>query len=139
MNKSKSVINVDHLKKDALTSLSLTTVFGVVTVVLGAISGSHRGLFLCLTLGLIVIGFSVIELLRSYRGTSIRKIGIPFIQGLWISTSMSLGYVVTALAPYFEIPFTIGILLFVIGWFMLLYGIYKLVMVSKKTGLPLAV
>ncbi|MEM4803852.1 MAG: hypothetical protein QXZ45_04705, partial [Candidatus Nezhaarchaeales archaeon] len=80
-----------------------------------------------------------LPLIAAKRPERIREIATSAIQSLWISTSMGLGYVVTALAPYFNISFAIAIVLFVIGWIMLVYGTYALLKISRETKVPLAV
>jgi hypothetical protein len=52
---------------------------------------------------------------------------------------MALGYMVTAYAPYFNIPITISTILFVLGFIMLIYGTYAMLKISKVSGVPLAV
>jgi len=64
---------------------------------------------------------------------------VSAIQSLWISTSIGLGYVVTALAPYFNINFPVAVALFVIGWVMLVYGGYALLRISRECKVPLSV
>ncbi|MET1101601.1 MAG: hypothetical protein ABWW69_03885 [Pyrodictiaceae archaeon] len=56
-----------------------------------------------------------------------------------MSTSMGLGYVVTALAPYFKIVTPVAYTLFIIGWIALIYGVYALIKMSRETGVPLSV
>ncbi len=132
-------MDLEKLKSEAKTVLSIMAAIGLLTIILGIASGNYRGQFLCLTLGLIVVFFSVVELIRSLRGANVRSIGIPYIQGLWVSASMGLGYVVTSPAPYFQLPPLFSAILFIIGWVLLGLGVYKLLSVSRKTGLPLAV
>ncbi len=135
----KTNIDLNGLKNEAKLVLTITTIIGLITIIIGVASGSYRALFLCSTLGSIVVFFSVVELIRSIKGNSVRKVGIPYIQGLWISSSMGLGYVVTAPAPYFQLPQLLSGTLFIIGWVLLGLGVYKLLSVSKRTGLPLTV
>ncbi|MDH5815460.1 MAG: DUF917 domain-containing protein [Candidatus Nezhaarchaeota archaeon] len=91
--------------------------------------------------GRVIVLASIIylPLIAAKRPERIREIATSAIQSLWISTSMGLGYVVTALAPYFNISFAIAIVLFVIGWIMLVYGTYALLKISRETKVPLAV
>jgi len=132
-------MDLEKLRNEAKTVLSVTAAIGLLTIVLGIASGNHRGQFLCLTLGLIVVFFSTVELVRSLKGADVRSIGIPYIQGLWVSASMGLGYVVTSPAPYFQLPPLFSAMLFIIGWVLLGLGVYRLLSVSRRTGLPLAI
>jgi hypothetical protein len=116
-------------------------VFGILTILLGYISGSYRGFYLSLTLGLIILITSVvyIPLIHRRRDDDIKGVAIPALQALWVTTSMALGYMVTAYAPYFNIPITISTILFVLGFIMLIYGTYAMLKISKVSGVPLAV
>jgi uncharacterized membrane protein YwzB len=116
-------------------------VFGILTILLGYISGSYRGFYLSLTLGLIILITSVvyIPLIHRRRDDDIKGVAVPALQALWVTTSMALGYVVTAYAPYFSIPITISTILFVLGFIMLIYGTYAMLKISKVSGVPLAV
>lgn len=133
--------NTLNIKKFALSSLYLMLVFGILTILLGYISGSYRGFYLSLTLGLIILITSVvyIPLIHRRRDDDIKGVAIPALQALWVTTSMALGYMVTAYAPYFNIPITISTILFVLGFIMLIYGTYAMLKISKVSGVPLAV
>jgi hypothetical protein len=133
--------NTLNIKKFALSSLYLMLVFGILTILLGYISGSYRGFYLSLTLGLIILITSVvyIPLIHRRRDDDIKGVAIPALQALWFTTSMALGYMVTAYAPYFNIPITISTILFVLGFIMLIYGTYAMLKISKVSGVPLAV
>lgn len=133
--------NTLNIKKFALSSLYLMLVFGILTILLGYISGSYRGFYLSLTLGLIILITSVvyIPLIHRRRDDDIKGVAIPVLQALWVTTSMALGYMVTAYAPYFNIPITISTILFVLGFIMLIYGTYAMLKISKVSGVPLAV
>ncbi|MCC6017253.1 MAG: hypothetical protein LM582_09485 [Desulfurococcaceae archaeon] len=133
--------NTLNIKKFALSSLYLMLVFGILTILLGYISGSYRGFYLSLTLGLIILITSVvyIPLIHRRRDDDIKGVAIPALQALWVTTSMALGYMVTAYAPYFNIPITISTILFVLGFIMLIYGTYTMLKISKVSRVPLAV
>jgi uncharacterized membrane protein YwzB len=133
--------NTLNIKKFAISSLYLMLVFGILTILLGYISGSYRGFYLSLTLGLIILITSVvyIPLIHRRRDDDIKSVAIPALQALWVTTSMALGYMVTAYAPYFNIPITISTILFVLGFIMLIYGTYAMLKISKVSGVPLAV
>ncbi len=130
-----------ELKSFALTSVSLMLVLGLVTIGLGFVAGSYRGFYLALTLGGIMAVVSAIYLpIIAVRDPSnARAIAVPAIQSLWVSTSMALGYVVTALAPYFNIVPPVAYTLFTVGWLALIYGVYALLTISRRSGVPLAV
>jgi hypothetical protein len=133
--------NTLNIKKFALSSLYSMLVFGILTILLGYISGSYRGFYLSLTLGLIILITSVvyIPLIYRRRDDDMKGVAIPALQALWVTTSMALGYMVTAYAPYFNIPITISTILFVLGFIMLIYGTYAMLKISKVSGVPLAV
>jgi uncharacterized membrane protein YwzB len=130
-----------NVKRFALSSLYLMLIFGIITILLGYISGNYRGLYLSLTLGLIILITTIvyIPLIHKRRDDDVKSIAVPSLQALWIATSMALGYVVTAYAPYFNIPMAIATALFVIGFIVLIYGIYAMLKISKVSGVPLAV
>jgi uncharacterized membrane protein YwzB len=133
--------NTLNIKKFAISSLYLMLVFGILTILLGYISGSYRGFYLTLTLGLIILITSVvyIPLIHRRKDNDIKGVAVPALQALWVTTSMALGYMVTAYAPYFNIPITISTILFVLGFIMLIYGTYAMLKISKVSGVPLAV
>ncbi|MGQ9759438.1 MAG: hypothetical protein ACUVQ5_02550 [Candidatus Methanomethylicaceae archaeon] len=128
-------------RKECLTSLTVMLLLGILTIVLGPFTGHYRGLYLCLTLGMIIVIASggYIALLYKRAVKNLQVLAIPTMQSLWVSTSMGFGYIVTALAPYFQINTTITIVIFIVGWVLLLFGAYMLLTISKKTGVPLAV
>ena len=130
-----------EIKKFALRSLYLMLVFGIITILLGYATNNYRGFYLSLTLGLIIIVTTVvyIPIVSRRRNDDIKAIAIPSLQALWVTTSMALGYVVTAYAPYFNIPIAIATALFIIGFIVLLYGIYAMLKISRVSGVPLAV
>jgi len=133
-------LDLNAFKKESLTTISVMLALGLVTLALGPLTGGYRGFYLCLTLGLIITVSSAIYLVVIYtKTTTLKSLAVPTIQSLWISTSMGLGYVVTAYAPYFEINFPVATALFVIGWIMLIFGAFKLLTISRKTGIQLAV
>lgn len=129
------------LKKKALTSIALMLALGLVTIALGFMAGNYRGFYLALTLGGIITISSLIYLpiVKLKDPSNPKEVAVPAIQSLWISTSMGLGYVVTAYAPYFGLPLAVATALFAIGWIMLLFGLYTLFSISKESGVPLAV
>lgn len=133
--------DVVKFKKECLTSMTVMLLLGILTIVLGPLTGHYRGLYLCMTLGIIILIASVGYLSILYRKAAkdLRALAVPTMQSLWVSTSMGLGYIVTALAPYFQINTSVAIVVFIVGWALLLFGSYKLVTISKKTGVPLAV
>jgi membrane protein DedA with SNARE-associated domain len=59
--------NTLNIKKFALSSLYSMLVFGILTILLGYISGSYRGFYLSLTLGLIILITSVVYIPLIYR------------------------------------------------------------------------
>ncbi len=135
MDKGKKV------KKFSLGSITLMLILGLITMAIGFGAGNYRGFYLSLTLGGIITAASAIYLPLVARKPESDPVGIatPAIQSLWISTSMGLGYVVTAFAPYFELPTAIAAILFIIGWIMLIFGLYSLLKLSKESGASLAV
>lgn len=130
-----------YLKRFALASLYLMLVLGIITVILGYIANNYRALYLSLTLGTIILVTSIVYIPVIHRrpNEDMRGIAVPALQALWITTSMALGYVVTAYAPYFNIPPVIATTLFVIGWVALAYGVYAMLKISKISHTPLAV
>jgi hypothetical protein len=131
----------EEVRRFALRSISLMLALGLVTLALAPLTGHYRGFYLSLTLGGIIVLSSAVYLpiIYSRRGGDARRVAVPAIQSLWVSTSMGLGYVVTALAPYFRIAPPVAVTLFAVGWVMLVYGLYALVRISRQTGVPLAV
>ncbi|MCD6324437.1 MAG: hypothetical protein J7L55_04955 [Desulfurococcales archaeon] len=130
-----------EIKKWALAAISIMLVLGLATIGFGFTAGNYRGFYLSLTLGGIITVASVVYLPIVARKDESDPAGVatPAIQSLWISTSMGLGYVVTAFAPYFKLPQTVAAALFLIGWVMLIFGMYSLLKLSKESGTPLAV
>ena len=128
-------------KSEALKAVAAMLVLGLVTVGLGFAAGNYRGFYLALALGGIITASSAIYLviisMKSAEDT--KSVAVPTIQSLWISTSMGLGYVVTAYAPYFRYPFTIATALFALGWVILGFGLAELLRISKTSGVELAV
>jgi len=129
------------VKRFAEVSIAIMLVLGVVTIALAPFTGHYRGFYLSIFLGAIAVTASVIYLPLVYakKAEDLRGIGVSAIQSLWISTSIGLGYVVTALAPYFNINFPVAVALFVIGWVMLVYGGYALLRISRECKVPLSV
>jgi len=129
------------VKRFAEASIAIMLVLGVVTLALAPFTGHYRGFYLSIFLGAIIVVVSVVYLPIVYvkRAEDLRGIGVPAIQSLWISTSMGLGYVVSALAPYFNINFPVAVALFIIGWIMLVYGCYALLKISKECKVPLSI
>jgi len=129
------------VKKFAERSILLMLILGIITLALGPATGHYRGFYLALFLGVVIVVASgaYLPIIYSRKADDVKKIAVPAIQSLWISTSMGLGYVVTALAPYFQIVTGVAITLFIIGWIMLIYGTYALLKISKESGVPLAV
>lgn len=132
---------VAKFRREGQTSLLVMLVLGLITLILAPLTGHYRGFYLCLSLGLIIVIASGVYLpiVRVKKAQSLRDLAIPTMQSLWISTSMGIGYIVTSLAAYFKIAIPVAAVLFIIGWVMLLFGLYKLVSMSKRTGVPLAV
>jgi len=130
-----------RVKKFAEMSVAIMLVLGLITLALAPVTGHYRGFYLAIFLGAIIVISSGVYLpVIHARGVDdVKKVAVPAIQSLWISTSMGLGYVVTALAPYFQISMGVAVTLFVIGWVMLLYGVYALLRLSRESGVPLAV
>ncbi len=133
--------DVAKFKKECTTALMVMLLLGVITLVLAPFTGHYRGLYLCLTLGIIIVIASgaYLSILYGKAVKSSQALAVPTMQSLWVSTSMGLGYIVTALAPYFKIETTIAMIVFIVGWTLLLFGFYKLLTISRKTGVPLAV
>lgn len=131
------------IKVEALTYILVMLILAAVTVAMGfSIKDvTYRGYYLTLVLGGIVLLTSCVYavLIGLKKDGDIKGIATSAIQALWISTSMGLGYIVTANAPYFQIPQAYAIALFAIGWVMLLFGLYGLLKLNKKGGVPLAV
>jgi len=130
------------IKRFALTSLYLMLVFGIITIVLGYMINNYRGFYLSLlTLGLIIIITTIvyIPLIHRRRDDDAKNIAVPTLQALWVTTSMALGYVVTAYAPYFNIPIAIATALFIIGFIVMVYGVYAMLKISRVAKVPLAV
>lgn len=132
---------ISKFKRESEFSLLIMLFLGITTLILGPLTGYYRGLYLCLTLGLIIVIVSVIYLLVIHikKAEKLKDIATPTMQSLWVSTSMGLGYIVTSLASYFKIVLPVAIVLFIIGWIILVFGLYKLTSMSKKTGVPLAI
>lgn len=129
------------IKRFALASLYLMLVFGIITIILGYMTNNYRGFYLSLTLGLIIIITAIvyIPLIHRRRDDDAKNIAVPTLQALWITTSMALGYVVTAYAPYFNIPIAIATTLFIIGFIVMVYGVYAMLKISRVAKVPLAV
>ena len=129
------------IKKFAEISIIIMLVLGIVTLGLAPSTGNYRGFYLSIFLGGVIVAVSVIYLpiVHTRKAENIKEVAVPAIQSLWVSTSMGLGYVVTALAPYFQIVLPVAIALFIIGWIMLIYGSYALLRLSKEAKVPLAV
>ncbi|MCS7139538.1 MAG: hypothetical protein N3F04_00085 [Candidatus Nezhaarchaeota archaeon] len=118
----------------------LMLVLGVITIVVAPIIGHYRGFYLCLTLGGIIVITSIVYLAVIYLGKGdVKWMASKSIQCLWVCTSMGIGYMVTSLAPYFNIAIPIGVLLFVVGLIMTVIGAYYLVTISRRTGIPLSI
>ena len=130
-----------RVKRFAEVSIVIMLVLGVVTLALAPLTGHYRGFYLSIFLGAIIVVASVVYLPIVYvkRAEDLRGFGVPAIQSLWISTSMGLGYVVSALAPYFNINFPVAVTLFIIGWIMLAYGCYALLKISRECKIPLSI
>jgi hypothetical protein len=130
-------------KTQALTYILIMLVLSVITLLIGLTIKdiTYRGYYLTLTLGGIVLATTIIYaiLVELKDNNDIKGIATSAIQALWISTSMGLGYIVTAYAPYFQIPSAHATTLFIIGWVMLLLGMYSLLKLSKESGVSLAV
>ncbi|MEM2079972.1 MAG: hypothetical protein QW104_04745 [Nitrososphaerota archaeon] len=135
------VLDLTKFKKECVSSLAIMLILGLVTLTLAPFTGHYRGLYLCLSLGIIIVIASGAYLFLLYGRIpkDLKEIAVPTMQSLWVSTSMGLGYIVTALAPYFQINMTVAPVLFILGWCLLLFGAYRLITISKKTGVPLAV
>lgn len=129
------------IKKFAEASIAIMLLLGAATLSLAPLTGSYRGFYLSLFLGGIVVLVSIVylPLIITKKAENVKEIGTSAVQCLWVSTSMGLGYVVTALAPYFNINLAVAAVLFAIGWVMLLYGSYALLKISREAGVPLAV
>ncbi len=135
------VPEASNIKRMSLTALILMMVLGIITLALSPLTGHYRGYYLCLTLGLVITITQLIYLPIIYlkRTNNARDIGRPAMQALWIGTSMGIGYLISAPAPYFLIPLPILLALIVIGMILIIYGIYNLLKISRLTGLPLAI
>jgi len=129
------------LKSEALKAVAVMLVLGLVTVGLGFAAGNYRGFYLALTLGGIIAASSAVYLviISMKNAEDARSVAVPTIQSLWVSTSMGLGYVVTAYAPYFKYPFTVATALFTLGWVILGFGLAELLRISRASGMELAV
>ena len=132
---------IAKFRRESELSIAIMLVLGVITLILAPLTGHYRGFYLCLALGLIIVIASgaYLPIIHVKKATSLRELAIPAMQSLWVSTSMGLGYVVTALAEYFKIVLPIAVTLFIIGWVILLFGLYRLIYISKKAGVPLAI
>lgn len=132
-----------RIKNKALTYVLVMLFLAALTVIIGITikDVTYRGYYLTLTLGGIVLFTSVIYVIviKLKKDDDVKGIATSAIQALWISTSMGLGYIVTANAPYFQIPQLHAMVLFAIGWVMLIFGFYSLLKLSKESGVPLAV
>lgn len=130
-----------NLKSEALKAVTIMLALGLATIGLGFTAGNYRGFYLALTLGGIIAASSAIYLviISMKNAEDARSVAVPTIQSLWISTSMGLGYVVTAYAPYFKYPFTVATALFALGWVILGFGLAELLRISKASGVELAV
>ena len=129
------------LKSEALKAVAAMLILGLITVGLGFAAGNYRGFYLALTLGGIITISSAIYLviISMKNAEDVKSVAVPTIQSLWISTSMGLGYVVTAYAPYFKYPFTVATALFALGWVILGFGLAELLRISRASGVELAV
>ncbi len=130
-----------NLKSEALKAVAVMLVLGLITVGLGFAAGNYRGFYLALTLGGIIAASSAVYLviISMKNAEDARSVAVPTIQSLWVSTSMGLGYVVTAYAPYFKYPFTVATALFALGWVILGVGLAELLRISRASGVELAV
>jgi len=130
-----------RVKRFAETSIAIMFVLGVVTLALAPLTGHYRGFYLSIFLGAIIVVVSAVYLpiVRVKKAEDLRGIGTSAIQSLWVSTSMGLGYVVSALAPYFNINFPVAVALFIIGWLILVYGCYALLKISRECKVPLSI
>jgi len=134
-------LEVARIKKFAEMSIVIMLILGVITLALAPATGHYRGFYLSVFLGSVIVVVSIIYLpiVHMKKSESAKDVAVPAMQSLWVSTSMGLGYVVTALAPYFKITLPVAVTLFIIGWIMLLYGTYALLRLSKEAKVPLAV
>jgi len=136
-------VSGSRIKNKALTYVLVMLFLAALTVIIGITikDVTYRGYYLTLTLGGIVLFTSVIYVIviKLKKDDDVKGIATSAIQALWISTSMGLGYIVTANAPYFQIPQLHAMVLFAIGWVMLIFGFYSLLKLSKESGVPLAV
>lgn len=132
---------LSRFRRRSELSILVMLILGVITLALAPATGHYRGFYLCLTLGIIIVVTSAVYLpvIHVKRATSLRDIAIPSMQSIWVSTSMGLGYIVTSLADYFKIATPVAVALFIIGWVMLVFGLYTLVMISRRAEVPLAV
>ncbi len=135
--------NSDLIRAKKLGELSVAVmlVLGAITLALAPATGNYRGFYLAVLLGGITLVDSIVYLpiIHVKKADSPKEAAVPAIQSLWVSTSMGLGYVVTALAPYFRIVTPVAVTLFCIGWVMLVFGIWSMLRISKLSGAPLAV
>jgi len=132
---------ISRFRKETELSIAVMLALGIITLLLAPLTGHYRGLYLCLTLGLItvIVSAAYLPVIHMKRASSLKDIAIPAMQSLWVSTSMGLGYIVTALADYFQIVFPVAATLFIVGWIMLFFGLYRLTYISKKANVPLAI
>ncbi len=133
--------DVLKIKRMSEYSVLIMLMLGIVTLLLAPATGNYRGFYLAILLGGITLVDSIVYLpiIHTKKSDSPKEVAVPAIQSLWVSTSMGLGYVVTALAPYFKIVTPVAITLFIIGWVMLIFGMWSMIRLSKLSGAPLAV
>ncbi len=130
----------ESLKRLALISIAVMLILGVASMAVGATLENYRARYLLMLLGGIVVVDSAVYLPIVYaRREDPRRIAVPALQSLWISTSMGLGYLVTAPAPYFQLSKALEAFMAVVGAIMLVYGLYSLLVISRRSGVPLAV
>ncbi|MEM4488487.1 MAG: hypothetical protein QXK88_06800 [Desulfurococcaceae archaeon] len=134
-------LDVITFKKWALSRIVVMLVLSMLSLALAPFTGHYRGFYLAITLGGIITVTCVVYIPLIYvkKAESVKDVAVRAIQCLWVATSMGIGYMVTALAPYFQMTPATGIALFVIGLIMSIIGTIIMLTISKRTGVPLAV
>jgi len=133
-----------EVKKFSLQSLAVMLALGALSLALAPTAGHYRGFYLCLALGGITAlssaaSLAIVALKKPTGNPDAKGIARLAMEGLWVCTSMGLGFLVTAPAPYFSLKPAVAAALFAVGLLMLAFGWYALSKLSKKTGLPLSI
>jgi len=133
-----NVEKIGKIKRRISYVFTLILILGIISIIV-SLPSHIRTQYLFYTLGGITIIVSVVSLIRIRLAKDVQSLGASTIQGLWVCSSMGLGYIVSGPAPYFQALLTTWVTNLIIGIILLLLGGYFLIKTSKETGVPLSV